>query len=74
MLNVRLLNILWQHIEKDDKWMESAENPFSVSWARNWFTLILNSVLENILVWAQFSLKLSNGTYVYALSRSNIEF
>jgi len=37
-------------------------NPFSIPWTRKRFFFILNGVLENVLVCAQFSSKLAHGT------------
>jgi len=40
--------------------MKTEENPFSVPWTKKLFPLLLNDVLENVLVCAQFSSKLAN--------------
>jgi len=42
--------------------MKTEVNAFSVPWTRKLISLILNGVLENVLVCAQFSLKLAHGT------------
>jgi len=42
--------------------MKTEVNAFSVPWTRKLFPLILNGVLENVLVCAQFSLKPAHGT------------
>jgi len=47
---------------KDEICMKTEVNAFSVTWTRKLFPLILNGVLENVLVCAQFSLKPGHGT------------
>jgi len=42
--------------------MTTEVNLFSVPWTRKLFPLILNCVLENVLVCAQFSSQLAHGT------------
>jgi len=51
MLNVQLLKILL----KDEQFLQTEVKKISVPWTRNRFSLILNGVLENVLVCAQFS-------------------
>jgi len=40
--------------------MNTEVDPFSVSWTRKLFPLMLNGVLENVLVCAEYSSKLAH--------------
>ena len=57
-----LKNIMTTYLYINEKCMKTEVNPFSVSWTRKWFPVILNGVLEKVLVSAQFSSKLAHGT------------
>jgi len=55
------LKKIWYDIKKDDTCIKTEVTSFSVPWTRIFFSLILNGELENVLMCAQFSLKLAHG-------------